>query len=136
MKLIVGDMSALPILPRQLVRSGDDRVRPAKCSQSRTRHRRALPGVPARRAGTLARFHKPINRIVCSLYLTYLTIVGSIFGWTLHRDPDTYRYIPASLRRYPAAQVVVTMLEASGFVKVVHFPVLGGLMSIHRAFRP
>jgi ubiquinone/menaquinone biosynthesis C-methylase UbiE len=72
---------------------------------------------------------------VRSVYLAYLTVVGSILGWTLHRDPDTYRYIPASLRRYPASQGVVRMLEARGFVKVEHIPVLGGLMSIHRAFR-
>jgi ubiquinone/menaquinone biosynthesis methyltransferase len=134
-KLIVGDMSALPFPDNSfdLVTTGYGLRNVPNLERAIDELFRVLR--PGGRALSLD-FNKPRNRIVCSLYLTYLTIVGSILGWTLHRDPDTYRYIPASLRRYPAAQGVVTMLEARGFVKVVHFPVLGGLMSIHRAFRP
>ncbi len=80
-------------------------------------------------------FNRPANPAVRSLYLAYLTIVGSALGWVLHRDPDTYRYIPASLRIYPGAAGVAAMLEAQGFVRVVHYPLLGGLMSIHVAHR-
>ena len=80
-------------------------------------------------------FNRPANRVVRSLYLAYLTLVGSILGWALHRDPDTYRYIPASLRTYPGASGVAALLEARGFVRVVHYPVLGGLMSIHMGHR-
>ena len=80
-------------------------------------------------------FNRPANRIVRSVYLAYLTVVGSALGWVLHRDPDTYRYIPASLRTYPGAGGVAALLAARGFVQVVHHPVLGGLMSIHVAHR-
>lgn len=80
-------------------------------------------------------FNRPASRLVTSLYLTYLTMVGGALGWVLHRDPDTYRYIPASLRSYPGAAGVKKMLEARGFQRVVHYPVLGGLMSIHGAYR-
>ena len=45
-------------------------------------------------------FNRPPSRVVTWLYLTYLTLVGGALGWALHRDPDTYRYIPASLRSY------------------------------------
>ena len=80
-------------------------------------------------------FNRPSNGVIRWLYLTYLTLTGSALGWLLHRDPDTYRYIPASLRAYPGARGVAAMLAARGFVQVVHHPVLGGLMSIHLAHR-
>ncbi len=48
-------------------------------------------------------FNRPSNALVRAVYLSYLTIVGSALGYALHRDPDTYRYIPESIRRYPGA---------------------------------
>jgi ubiquinone/menaquinone biosynthesis methyltransferase len=80
-------------------------------------------------------FNRPANRIVRSTYLAYLTIVGAALGWILHRDPDTYRYIPASIRQYPGAEAVARLFEARGFTRVRSYPVLGGLMTIHHAIR-
>ena len=80
-------------------------------------------------------FNRPENRIVRFAYLGYLTMVGAALGWILHRDPDTYRYIPASIRQYPGAQAVARMFEARGFTGVRCYPVLGGLMTIHHATR-
>lgn len=76
-------------------------------------------------------FNRPANPIVRRAYLIYLTIVGSIVGTILHRDPDTYRYIPESIRNYPGAHGVAKMLESAGFTNVRVLPVLGGLMAIH-----
>jgi demethylmenaquinone methyltransferase/2-methoxy-6-polyprenyl-1,4-benzoquinol methylase len=80
-------------------------------------------------------FNRPSNRMVRSAYLAYLTIVGATVGWILHRDPDTYRYIPASIRQYPGAEAVARMFEARGFASVRCYRVLGGLMTIHHATR-
>lgn len=80
-------------------------------------------------------FNKPQNPIVRGAYLAYLTIVGSTLGWVLHRDPDTYRYIPASIRRYPGARGVADQLAARGFDHVTVIPLLFGLMSLHFAER-
>jgi demethylmenaquinone methyltransferase/2-methoxy-6-polyprenyl-1,4-benzoquinol methylase len=80
-------------------------------------------------------FNRPSNGIVRSAYLAYLTIVGAALGWILHRDPDTYRYIPASIRQYPGAEAVAQMLRSRGFTGVRCYPVLGGLMTIHHATR-
>ena len=74
-------------------------------------------------------------RLVRSAYLAYLTVVGAALGWMLHRDPDTYRYIPASIRQYPGADAVARLFESRGFIGVRCYPVLGGLMTIHRATR-
>jgi ubiquinone/menaquinone biosynthesis methyltransferase len=78
-------------------------------------------------------FNRPSHPLVRVAYLAYLSSVGGLLGWVLHRDPDTYRYIPASIRNYPGAAAVADMMRARGFTDVRYYPVLGGLMAIHHA---
>jgi ubiquinone/menaquinone biosynthesis methyltransferase len=80
-------------------------------------------------------FNRPSNRLVRGAYHAYLSVVGGALGWALHRDPDTYRYIPESIRAYPGAPAVVRLLEQSGFTAARWRRVLGGLMAIHEATR-
>jgi len=80
-------------------------------------------------------FNRPRNAIVRAAYLAYLSVVGGALGWSLHGDPDTYRYIPASIRRYPGADAVAALLDARGFARARYDRVLGGLMAIHHATR-
>jgi len=80
-------------------------------------------------------FNRPRQPLLRAAYLSYLTIVGSALGFVLHRDPDTYRYIPESIRNYPGAEGVARLLEARGFTGVRVLPLLGGLMAIHTARR-
>jgi ubiquinone/menaquinone biosynthesis methyltransferase len=80
-------------------------------------------------------FNRPANSLVRAAYLSYLTIVGSTLGYILHSDPDTYRYIPESIRRYPGAVEVNAMIRRAGFSESEYLPVLGGLMAIHHARR-
>jgi len=80
-------------------------------------------------------FNRPANALVRTAYHGYLSAVGAALGWTLHRDPDTYRYIPESIRAYPGAPAVVHLLEAHGFTGARWRRVLGGLMAIHEARR-
>jgi len=129
---IAGDMCALPIAS-------------ASCDVVTTGY--GLRNVPdlAGALGEIDRVLAP-GGTLCSLdfdrpdwfplrvvYLAYLTLVGSTLGFALHGNPDTYRYIPESIRRYPGARRVADMLKASGFQDVLHVPVLGGLMAIHVA---
>lgn len=78
-------------------------------------------------------FNRPDSAIVRAVYLGYLTVVGSVLGWVLHRDSATYRYIPASIDRYPGAAGVARLLAAHGFTDVRVVSLLGGLMSLHVA---
>ena len=78
-------------------------------------------------------FNRPSNPIVRIVYLVYLTAVGSVLGAILHRDPNTYRYIPESIRLYPGAHGVGRLMDEAGFAEVRVLPVLGGLMAIHSA---
>ncbi len=77
-------------------------------------------------------FNRPPNRMIRAVYLAYLTVVGSALGLVLHRDPDTYRYIPESIRRYPGAPGVAAAMRRLGFREVSYIPLLGGLMAINR----
>jgi demethylmenaquinone methyltransferase/2-methoxy-6-polyprenyl-1,4-benzoquinol methylase len=78
-------------------------------------------------------FDRPEAAWLRTIYLAHLTMVGSVTGWVLHRDPDTYRYIPESIRRYPGARKVAEMMRAVGFTEARHVSVFGGLMAIHIA---
>jgi demethylmenaquinone methyltransferase/2-methoxy-6-polyprenyl-1,4-benzoquinol methylase len=78
-------------------------------------------------------FNRPSNPLVRGVYLLYLTLVGSALGYVLHRDPNTYRYIPESIRTYPGANGVARMMEEMGWTDVRVVRVLGGLMAIHIA---
>jgi ubiquinone/menaquinone biosynthesis methyltransferase len=78
-------------------------------------------------------FDRPGNPLVRAVYLGYLTVVGSVLGIVLHGDPDTYRYIPESIRRYPGAAAIAGRLNRDGFEDSGVFPLLGGLMAINVA---
>jgi ubiquinone/menaquinone biosynthesis methyltransferase len=76
-------------------------------------------------------FNRPDNALVRVAYLGYLSAVGSVLGFALHRDPDVYRYIPESIRIYPGAGGVSRLMREYGFADAGYEPVFGGLMAIN-----
>ena len=133
-RLRLGDMLALPFADRTftVVTVGYGLRNVPDLQRSLREIRRVL--APGGRLLSLD-FNRPTNSAVRAAYLAYLTVVGSALGYALHRDPDTYRYIPESIRNYPGASGVKRMMEELGFSDVRVVPVLGGLMAIHVAGR-
>jgi demethylmenaquinone methyltransferase/2-methoxy-6-polyprenyl-1,4-benzoquinol methylase len=131
---LVGDMAALPFAASSfdIVTTGYGLRNAPDLTGAIDEIRRVLK--PGGRALSLD-FNRPAMPAIRALYLAYLTIVGGVLGWVLHRDPDTYRYIPASIRQYPGAEAVARLMEARGFARARYYPVLGGLMAIHQAFK-
>jgi demethylmenaquinone methyltransferase / 2-methoxy-6-polyprenyl-1,4-benzoquinol methylase len=132
--LVVGDMLALPF-PRarfSVVTTGYGIRNVPDIGQAIDEIARVLE--PGGRFLSLD-FNRPEQPIVRSAYLLYLAMVGSILGFVLHRDPDTYRYISESIRTYPGAEGVSRLLERRGFSDVRVVPLLGGFMAIHMARR-
>jgi demethylmenaquinone methyltransferase/2-methoxy-6-polyprenyl-1,4-benzoquinol methylase len=129
---MVGDMMSLPIADGSVdvvtVGYGLRNV-PVLNDAIREIHRVLAPG------GRLLSldFNRPQSAPLRVVYLAYLTVVGSLVGWALHGDPDTYRYIPESIKRYPGAEAVVQRLIEAGFREARWERVLGGLMAIHVA---
>ena len=117
-----------------LVRPRDDRLRAAERAGSARRRstRSAACSTPGGQLLSLD-FNRPANALVRAVYLAYLTVVGGALGWVLHRDPDTYRYIPGVDSAVSWRRGVARMFEARGFHRVRYYPVLGGLMAIHHA---
>jgi demethylmenaquinone methyltransferase / 2-methoxy-6-polyprenyl-1,4-benzoquinol methylase len=133
-QFIVGDMTALPFPSASvdMVTTGYGLRNVPDLTMSIDEIYRVL-----RRGGQLLSldFNRPSAAWLRAIYLLYLTVVGGMLGWVLHRDPDTYRYIPASIRTYPGGEGVAALMRARGFSRVRHYPVLGGLMSIHHALK-
>ena len=130
--LVTADMLALPVLPARVdvvtIGYGLRNVPDLRAALHEI-HRVLAPG------GRLLSldFNRPDNPFVRAAYLAYLTLVGSALGFVLHRDPNTYRYIPESIRLYPGAAGVARLMEEEGFTDVRIVPLLGGLMAIHTA---
>ncbi|MFY9610506.1 MAG: ubiquinone/menaquinone biosynthesis methyltransferase [Blastocatellia bacterium] len=81
-------------------------------------------------------FGQPNNKLYRWLYLNYLIVVGSALGLAMHRDADTYRYIPESLKRYPGQRGVRRMMDRLGFVDTGVREFGGGIMAINYGTRP
>jgi demethylmenaquinone methyltransferase/2-methoxy-6-polyprenyl-1,4-benzoquinol methylase len=133
-RFVTGDMMALPFPDASfdLVTAGYGIRNVPRIAPALAEIRRVLR--PGGRFLSLD-FDRPSNPVVRAVYLGYLTIVGAALGWVLHRDPDTYRYIPESIRRYPGAAGVAAMLVREGFADARVVPLLGGLMAINVARR-
>ena len=112
-RFVTGDMLALPFPDRAftVVTVGYGLRNVPDLQQSLREIRRVL--APGGRLLSLD-FNRPSNAVIRGAYLLYLTIVGSALGYVLHRDPDTYRYIPESIRTYPGAGAVARMMEDMG----------------------
>lgn len=70
------------------------------------------------------------------VYLRWLELSTSAAGWLLHRDVESYRYIPESLRLYPAQRGVTEILQRLGFVHCGHVDLFYGAMAINFAETP
>jgi demethylmenaquinone methyltransferase/2-methoxy-6-polyprenyl-1,4-benzoquinol methylase len=133
--LVQGDMESLPFASERftVVTTGYGlRNVPDLAAALAELHRVIAPG------GRLLSldFNRPASRVVRAVYHAYLTLVGATLGLALHGDPDTYRYIPESIRLYPGAAGVADMMRTAGFTDVHVIPLLGGLMAIHVTTKP
>lgn len=64
-------------------------------------------------------------------YLWYLETSTAVAGWLLHRDVESYRYIPESLRTYPAQQGVTASMQRHGFVRCGAVDLVFGAMAVN-----
>ena len=70
-----------------------------------------------RKGGRLAAldFGHPRLPLIRRGYIGYLNLVARVAGWALHRDAESYVYIPESLKRFPSQWEIVKRMEAAGF---------------------
>jgi demethylmenaquinone methyltransferase/2-methoxy-6-polyprenyl-1,4-benzoquinol methylase len=90
-----------------------------------------------RRGGHLVTldFCKPANLVWRRLFLGYLAVAGSVYGWAWHREPAVYSYIPRSIERFVTADELTAALRRRGFdVYHVAQKLLGGIC-VHAAVK-
>ncbi len=104
-RFLVGDMTCLPLPPASVdvVTTGYGLRNVPDLDRAIAEIARVLR--PGGRFLSLD-FEKPAHPGWRRAYFAYLGVVGATVGTLLHGDPDTYRYIPASLARYPGAGAV------------------------------
>jgi demethylmenaquinone methyltransferase / 2-methoxy-6-polyprenyl-1,4-benzoquinol methylase len=78
-------------------------------------------------------FGKPESALANGLYQGYLRTVMPLMGLMFHGDPQTYLYIPESLRRYPGQRGVAAMMDRLGFVNVRYENRVLGTMGLNVA---
>jgi demethylmenaquinone methyltransferase / 2-methoxy-6-polyprenyl-1,4-benzoquinol methylase len=81
-------------------------------------------------------FGHPSSRVYRWLYFHYLVVVGSTVGLALHGDPDTYRYIPETLKLYPGQRALEGLMKQAGFVDTGFRDFGGGIMAINFGRKP
>jgi ubiquinone/menaquinone biosynthesis methyltransferase len=81
-------------------------------------------------------FGHPKMKLYRWLYLNYLVVTGSAVGLCLHGDPDTYRYIPETLKLYPGQRGVREMMDSVGFKDTGFREFGGGIMAINYGTKP
>jgi demethylmenaquinone methyltransferase/2-methoxy-6-polyprenyl-1,4-benzoquinol methylase len=96
----------------------------------------------------MARVTKPGGRlVVCEFshptwapfrvaYLSYLMRALPAVARRVASNPDAYVYLAESIRAWPDQRALSGRIEAAGWRKVAWRNLTGGIVALHRAFRP
>jgi demethylmenaquinone methyltransferase/2-methoxy-6-polyprenyl-1,4-benzoquinol methylase len=80
-------------------------------------------------------FARPPNRRLDRVVRGYMTVSGAVLGAALHGNPQTYTYIPNSMRHYRGQRWLDEQLRAVGFETRLE-ETLGCLMAFNLAKKP
>lgn len=76
-------------------------------------------------------FSQPPNRLLRALYNWYSGRVLPRIGGMISGSRDAYEYLPSSVRKFPDAPELATMMEAARFSKVSYERRTFGVVAIH-----
>ena len=90
-------------------------------------HRILKPG------GQLAilEFSHPTSRFMRLAYGLYSKILLPLIGTLISGSRDAYSYLPDSIRRFPKAEQLRSMMERSGFEQTEVHSLTGGVAALH-----
>ena len=81
-------------------------------------------------------FSKPVNASFAKLYDTYSFSVLPLLGKYVARDEGAYRYLAESIRMHPDQQTLKGMMETAGFARCQVYNLTGGIVAVHRGYKP
>lgn len=80
-------------------------------------------------------FSKPTFPGLKPVYDAYSFSVLPWLGARIANDPDSYRYLAESIRRFPDQQTLLGMMREAGLEDCRHENLTGGIVALHRGFR-
>lgn len=86
-----------------------------------------------RTGGALAilEFTQPPNKTFASLYNWYSRRILPILGGAISGAPEAYKYLPESVRKFPEAEELATMIGEAGFAPVEWEYMTFGIVALH-----
>lgn len=81
-------------------------------------------------------FSKPLNPTFAKLYDEYSFRVLPALGRLVANDEGAYRYLAESIRMHPDQQTLKGMMEDAGFARCQVYNLTGGIVAVHRGYKP
>jgi demethylmenaquinone methyltransferase/2-methoxy-6-polyprenyl-1,4-benzoquinol methylase len=81
-------------------------------------------------------FSKPANPLLSKLYDSYSFNLLPAMGKLVTNDADSYRYLAESIRVHPDQETLKQMMLDAGLARCEYFNMTGGVVALHRGFKP
>jgi demethylmenaquinone methyltransferase/2-methoxy-6-polyprenyl-1,4-benzoquinol methylase len=69
--------------------------------------------------------------VFAAIYAFYSGRVLPAVGGAVSGDPEAYRYLPESVRKFPAPDRLAEMMRAAGFTAVRYERMTAGIVALH-----
>ena len=76
-------------------------------------------------------FSQPPNAAFAAFYNFYSRRILPVIGGALSGNPDAYRYLPESVRKFPSAGELADQMRRVGFRQVSYEFLTGGIVALH-----
>lgn len=81
-------------------------------------------------------FSTPTSSTLETLYDKYSFHVLPFMGKLVANDADSYRYLAESIRKHPDQARLKGMMETAGFAQCTYTNMTGGVVALHKGFKP
>lgn len=81
-------------------------------------------------------FSRPLYTPLSLAYDFYSFQVLPKIGWLVTGDEDSYRYLAESIRVHPDQETLKMLLQQTGFERCDYANLTGGIVAIHRGYKP
>lgn len=84
----------------------------------------------------ICEFSRPSRALVRSGYFGYLRFGMPVLARVASSNPAAYEYLMESIRDWPEQPVLSSWLSEAGFERVSYRNLTGGIVALHRGFKP
>lgn len=81
-------------------------------------------------------FSTPTSSLLGKIYDFYSFNLLPRIGQLVAHDADSYQYLAESIRMHPDQETLKTMMADAGFVNLEYHNMTGGIVALHRGFKP